>query len=215
MRNLRRNRQESIPESEEYVSTADSAHNLGGVDPLLNPEQRRSSEPTTVTRSSLYNADDVSERPTPVQHQSTSGSSFSALGNQLARKNNAGQPPPQDEEGLSLVRDCDVSVADLIFVHGLGGSSRKTWSYERDVKNFWPPWLGSEVGFSNARIFTFGYNGRFAGESTKLSILDFAKELLFQARHYAHAQKEDDIPIGTVSHHRTEVRLLAKPLMLF
>lgn len=197
LRNLRRNRQESILESGELNSTADldSAHRSGGIEPL-DAEQRHSSEPTTVTRSSLYHAE-LSERPTPLQHQSTVGSSFSAFGNQLSRRNNDGQSSTQDEEGLSLVLDCNDPVADLIFVHGLGGSSRKTWSFERDVKNFWPPWLGSEVGFSNTRIFTFGYNGRFAGESTKLSILDFAKELLFQARHYAHAYKEDDVPIGT------------------
>jgi hypothetical protein len=134
----------------------------------------------------------------PPQHQSTSGSSFSAFGSQLSRKNNDKVSSVPDKEGLSLVHDCDHPIADLIFVHGLGGSSKKTWSFERDVRNFWPPWLGLEVGFSSARIFTFGYNAHFIKESTSLSILDFAKNLLFQARTYAHDHKEDYIPIGSV-----------------
>jgi hypothetical protein len=99
---------------------------------------------------------------------------------------------------LTLIHESDSPLADLIFVHGLGGSSRKTWSYNRDVENFWLPWLGSEVGLSNTRIFTFGYNAHFAQQSTTLSILDFAKDLLFQTRMYHHTEKEDSKLIGEV-----------------
>jgi hypothetical protein len=160
-------------------------------------EQRRASESTSVTKSWLFQ-DELSERPKGPQHQSTSCSSFSTLGLQLTQKNNSKKVPTPDASGLSLVHDCDNPIADFIFVHGLGGSSKKTWSYDRDVRNFWPPWLGSEVGLSNTRIFAFGYNAHFKGESTSLSILDFAKDLLFQTRTYQHEQKDNDVPIGAV-----------------
>lgn len=138
--------------------------------------------------------------PKPQARQSTSGSSFTAFGSQLDRKQTGFLPLTKDEFGLSLVSDCDSPIADLIFVHGLGGSSKKTWSYERDIRNFWPPWLGLEMGFSNTRIFTFGYNAHFAKEGTTLSILDFAKDLLFQAKTFQHEHKEDGVPVGTVCH---------------
>lgn len=152
-----------------------------------------------MTKASLYH-EELSMRPKPPARQSSSGSSFAAFGSQLSRNQTDFGTITADEFGLSLVGDCDNPIADLIFVHGLGGSSKKTWSYERDVKNFWPPWLGSEMGFSNTRIFTFGYNAHFAKEGTTLSVLDFAKDLLFQAKTFQHEHEEYGVPIGTVCH---------------
>ena len=83
---------------------------------------------------------------------------------------------------------------DLIFVHGLGGTSRGTWTLAKDARTFWPlEFLPSEAVIKNARISTFGYEAKFqlgAGKSG-MSILDFAKDLLFELR-YAKDEKEPE-----------------------
>lgn len=107
-------------------------------------------------------------------------------------------PSDIDPLGLTLIhRPADAHV-DIIFVHGLGGSSLRTWSYERDVKNLWLPWLGDEEGLSNARIFTFGYDANYAQSAAPLSILDFAKTLLFNMKGYRDEDREDGKAIGDV-----------------
>jgi hypothetical protein len=108
-------------------------------------------------------------------------------------------PPLLDSLGLSLVHTCTDPLADLIFVHGLGGASRRTWSWQRDPQNFWPTWLSQEAELCKSRIFTFGYNADFSRQDTPLNILDFAKELLFQMKTYSNAQSVNDQPIGKVS----------------
>ena len=74
---------------------------------------------------------------------------------------------------------------DIVFIHGLGGDSRKTWSRDHNPELFWPGlWLPLETELERARIFTFGYNAKFLpGEAKSIaSITDFAKELLFELR---------------------------------
>lgn len=81
--------------------------------------------------------------------------------------------------------------ANIVFVHGLGGTSRKTWSKDADPALFWPlKFLPLESDLCRARILTFGYNADFqkpGGVNT--SVLDFAKELLFDLKY---ARDEDD-----------------------
>jgi WD40 repeat protein len=89
-----------------------------------------------------------------------------------------------DPLGLSVVHEPDSTPSvDIIFVHGLGGTSRQTWSKNRDPALFWPgEWLPYETGISAARIMSFGYNAHFssmADRNNKLNISDFAKDLLF------------------------------------
>lgn len=76
--------------------------------------------------------------------------------------------------------------ADIIFVHGLGGSSRKTWSKHGDPSLFWPAtFLPLEPDIEEARILTFGYNSNFRPGSgkNKMSILDFAKDILYDMKY--------------------------------
>lgn len=68
-----------------------------------------------------------------------------------------------DPLGLNLIYSTPEPDADIIFVHGLGGGSYKTWSWEHNPENFWPIWLSTEPELSNTRIFTFGYNADFRG----------------------------------------------------
>ncbi|KAI1087197.1 hypothetical protein F5B19DRAFT_497604 [Rostrohypoxylon terebratum] len=93
----------------------------------------------------------------------------------------------KDPLGLKVVyRPAGQRRADIIFVHGLGGSSRMTWSYQRNLEYFWPlKFLPSEPDINEARILTFGYNANFRPGSgkNKMSILDFAKDLLFDLKH--------------------------------
>ena len=88
----------------------------------------------------------------------------------------------EDSKGLlglnTLSEPPEPVVADLIFVHGLGGGSRSTWTKSLDPCLFWPgKWLPQDEGFKDIRIHTFGYNSNWGKEST-LNIHDFAKALL-------------------------------------
>ncbi|KAI1177574.1 hypothetical protein F4777DRAFT_541485 [Nemania sp. FL0916] len=71
-------------------------------------------------------------------------------------------------------------AVDIIFVHGLNGGSRKTWSRTADPLHYWPrAWLPEDVDFRDTRIHSFGYNADW-GERRQsiLNIHDFAQSLL-------------------------------------
>ncbi|KAL2785293.1 hypothetical protein BJX66DRAFT_61738 [Aspergillus keveii] len=205
---LGRSRQDAHQDS----SAASSAPDLPPVpdedegQSLPTNEPRRASEPLLSTRSATVRYRDVSSKtlpPTqasslPQRKASSSGYSFLSLGSRRSgagdgRNPSSTQPDPL---GLTLLSDCAKPCADLIFVHGLGGSSLRTWSYNRDVERCWLPWLAAEAGFSNTRVFTFGYSAHYAQDSPALSILDFAKDLLFQIRMYQDAEREDFRMVG-------------------
>jgi hypothetical protein len=110
-----------------------------------------------------------SHPPTDLNRISSWSSTFSAE-----------VPPSALELGLHLVQNAPDPTADLILVHGLGGSWMKTWAWNRDPGLFWPLWLTSDTTLSKLRVFSFGYNANFRGPNTSLGILDFAKDLLFK-----------------------------------
>lgn len=68
----------------------------------------------------------------------------------------------------------------IIFVHGLGGSKRGTWTDSKG--KFWPSWLGEEAGFENVRTVLYGYRANINpwGPNTNSSIQTFANQLLDQ-----------------------------------
>jgi hypothetical protein len=86
--------------------------------------------------------------------------------------------PFQDTKGLSLVFEPPHPIADIIFIHGLGGTSHRSWAWERDSRNFWPKWLSSEPQLSMARVHTFGYAAGIGTPAKKVSITEFADHLL-------------------------------------
>ncbi|KAK8034524.1 NACHT and WD domain-containing protein [Apiospora rasikravindrae] len=96
----------------------------------------------------------------------------------------------EDPLGLSLVHGTSERSADVIFVHGLGGSSLKTWSWERQPEVFWPAWIRHEDGLSQLRVFTYGYNANFRESENPLSILDFSKGLLVRMKTYGHGNAD-------------------------
>ncbi|KAH9906958.1 hypothetical protein F4778DRAFT_724143 [Xylariomycetidae sp. FL2044] len=99
--------------------------------------------------------------------------------------------------GLRVIHQPDFPLIDIIFVHGLGGHSQKTWSKDHDPSMFWPElWLPCEPDVGMARILTFGYNATWRGASKSISsITDFAKELLFEMR-FAKNDDGADLDLG-------------------
>jgi hypothetical protein len=107
--------------------------------------------------TSLSKNDDRDERHLPVDVQDT-----------------------KDALGLNLLHDPPNPKIDFIFVHGLGGGSRKTWASSADPEQYWPAaWLPQDPEFSSVRIHSFGYNADWNEWRTNtLNILDFARSLL-------------------------------------
>ncbi|KAK0671576.1 hypothetical protein QBC41DRAFT_55118 [Cercophora samala] len=61
--------------------------------------------------------------------------------------------------GLNTLYAPSNPILDLVFVHGLGGGSRKTWSKTTSVTDYWPAeWLPKDPAFSNVRVHSYGYN---------------------------------------------------------
>jgi hypothetical protein len=86
----------------------------------------------------------------------------------------------------------DAKSVEIIFVHGLGGSSKGTWTHPR-TKGFWPTWLHDEQGFEHVRISTFGYDANFGilAAGNQLGIPDFATQLLDDIDLHYYRRKEE------------------------
>ncbi len=84
--------------------------------------------------------------------------------------------------GLSLIHEADpshssaISICDIVFVHGLGGHPRKTWTSPRS-DTYWPrDFLPADI--PNARILTYGYDFSIASFATLVSVSAVAESLL-------------------------------------
>ncbi|KAL9003079.1 MAG: hypothetical protein Q9188_004032 [Gyalolechia gomerana] len=116
------------------------------------------------------------------RHKSTSsGLNRSFLSRTLTRRDGSSEAS-QDVKGpwgLNTLHVPEgITVADLIFVHGLGGGSRSTWTKHGEPSLYWPEeWLPNDIGFRDVRIHSFGYNSNWEKESS-LNIHDFSKSLL-------------------------------------
>ncbi|KAL7811058.1 hypothetical protein V8C26DRAFT_409080 [Trichoderma gracile] len=85
--------------------------------------------------------------------------------------------------GLRVLHQPEFASLDIVFVHGLGGHSQKTWTKNHDPALFWPGiWLPFEPDVGKARILTFGYEASWRGGAGISGITDFAKELLYEMR---------------------------------
>lgn len=124
----------------------------------------------------------------------------------LSRSNNELDDTSNDAWGplgLNLLQEPSDPLIDFIFVHGLGGGSRKTWSKSPKVAHYWPQeWLPKEPSFKSVRIHAFGYDANWKRRgSSNLTIHDFGQALL-AAIHNSPVlnQKEKDTPIVLVGH---------------
>ncbi|KAI1423685.1 hypothetical protein F5Y12DRAFT_756244 [Xylaria sp. FL1777] len=167
---------------EGHLSTNDSRL-LPSEDFHPNALERHTLEPI-VRRTGQYGLlTPGSSRRLPSSHGSVGPSV--ALAPSSGTTYSIASPLPVNPLGLTMVYSCRNPVIDLIFIHGLGGTSMSTWSWNRDPVNFWPLWLGNDRDLSRSRIFTFGYDASLTGGSTGLGILDFAKDLLFRMKTYS------------------------------
>jgi hypothetical protein len=82
--------------------------------------------------------------------------------------------------GLNLLSAPAEPIVEFVFVHGLGGGSRKTWSESTDPAFFWPKeWLPRDPEFRNVRVHSFGYDSDWVERrESVLNIHDFGKALL-------------------------------------
>jgi len=79
-----------------------------------------------------------------------------------------------------------------------------TWSKDHNLDFFWPlKFLPHETDINEARILTFGYNANFRPGSgkNKMSVLDFAKDLLYDLKYGQDesAEELEDLMMGEVS----------------
>ncbi|KAK4113334.1 hypothetical protein N656DRAFT_778094 [Canariomyces notabilis] len=139
------------------------------------------SNPNSINRQITGSAQSSVDPPAVSRH----GRWTSLLQSESSTR--ASESSGRDPLGLKVVhRPEGERRVDIVFVHGLGGSSRLTWSHNRDPDYFWPlKFLPSEPDINEARILTFGYNANFRPGSgrNKMSILDFAKDLLYDLKY--------------------------------
>ncbi|KAL1851758.1 hypothetical protein VTK73DRAFT_9363 [Phialemonium thermophilum] len=137
-------------------------------------------------REGVASVDAPPARPGKKKGLPTASSRTHARGTRAATAGSTQTPASEDPLGLTVVyQPPGAPVADVVFVHGLGGSSRRTWCHNRDLELFWPArFLPLEPVVGAARILTFGYNAGFGPGSAKsrIAILDFAQELLYELK---------------------------------
>lgn len=131
------------------------------------------SEPT-VTDVELRGRSRQQGHVDATEGQSQSGKTSRSLN---SNSSNSDFPGKLD---LTVIHSPGSRNLDIIFVHGLGGGSRKTWCYDKNPGIFWPEWLPQLATLSRARISTFGYNAEIFGSkgSADANVESFAKQLL-------------------------------------
>ncbi|KAE9367293.1 hypothetical protein N431DRAFT_513570 [Stipitochalara longipes BDJ] len=125
----------------------------------------------------------------------------SSNSNELKGKANEQQPKQRgDPLGLTILYEpVGVAKADIVFVHGLGGSSIKSWCKNNDLDLFWPrKFLRLDPDICHARIMTFGYNTASPSTGDAISnISGFATDLL-RALKFIKDEKQGGLNIGSV-----------------
>jgi hypothetical protein len=86
------------------------------------------------------------------------------------------------------------SVLDIVFVHGLDGDARKSWS-GKAPDSFWPAWLGQDV--TGIAVWSLGYDAASSGWlGNAMPIQDRAINLLAQLENHEIGQR----PLCFVTH---------------
>lgn len=134
------------------------------------------------------------------QRNTSDASTSSFLG--LKLKNLKLRPADIDNDtkgrlGLILLNNPPNPAIDFVFVHGLGGGSRKTWSKSDNPEHFWPrAWLPHDQEFRNVRIHSFGYDADWGSMKADVSnIGDFALGLLNVLKYAESMRGSDDVRI--------------------
>ena len=103
--------------------------------------------------------------------------------------------------GLNLLSDPISPLIDFVFIHGLGGGSKKTWCKTPSDAHFWPKkWLPQDPDFENVRIWSFGYDSIYTKKKRDvLRIDDFGRALL-GALTSSKCLSDADTPIVLIGH---------------
>ncbi|KAI0806466.1 hypothetical protein GGR55DRAFT_207786 [Xylaria sp. FL0064] len=163
-----------------------------------------------IAPSSSDSAESTTLRDLEIRRRGSEQSAISDFHGQLfprpAHQRRRSEDRREDPLGLHVLHSPDVEkrTVDILFIHGLGGTSLRTWCHGRDIDNLWPRlWLPHEDGFSTARILTFGYNAHFSSkkEQASLAIGDFANDLLFRMKYSENgSERLGQVPIIIVAH---------------
>ena len=104
--------------------------------------------------------------------------------------------------GLQLLYAPAMTIVDFVFVHGLGGGSRSTWSQTDEIESFWPQeWLHREGTLENARCHSFGYNADWTDKkNSAFDVHDFGKALLQALADSPDLRNRQDCPIVLIGH---------------
>ena len=92
--------------------------------------------------------------------------------------------PRKGQKGLHIVFDPPEGTAptypvDIIFVHGLNGDIRATWTHDNGV--FWPKDL-LPASMPGARILSYGYDSKIFFSADTAEYRDFALHLVGSLR---------------------------------
>ena len=174
--------------------------------------QSRSSSPAETERRKNPGVIDVFRESTRrPSHRTTISNNEGSLEIASPHSRQRSQDRRADPLGLiNIYTPQGIPSADIIFIHGLGGTSRQTWSRNRDPELFWPQkWLPLEPDICTTRIFSFGYNAHFSssGPNSIANISDFAKSLLFAMKFWKGGH-DGDLQIGNVGLERVVQVLL-------
>ncbi|KAF9251715.1 hypothetical protein DTO013E5_3858 [Penicillium roqueforti] len=123
------------------------------------------------------------DSPSSSRDSTKSSRSLFSLSKALPRTSNTSDGQAESVKGplgLSLLYSPTAPEIDFIFVHGLGGNSRKTWTKSSLRYNFWPrEWLSKDPAFKNVRIHSYGYDSYYLkGKEDCLNIHHISKSFL-------------------------------------
>ncbi|ETS86626.1 hypothetical protein PFICI_00454 [Pestalotiopsis fici W106-1] len=135
---------------------------------------------TADRRSERSGSDRAFDRPIPNRPSTVETSSSLQSKSSSATDRDDGATDPRGSLGLNLLHSPSQPAIDFIFVHGLGGGSRKTWSKTTSMKHFWPQeWLPKDPAFQDVRIYSYGYDSDWArGKENILNIHHIGKSFL-------------------------------------
>lgn len=137
------------------------------------------------------------------QRSVTNSSLFASWGTRLSNGMQRRKTYDLEDErgplGLRVLVECQDPLVEVVFVHGLRGGSRSTWSANDDPATFWPQeWLAEDSRFldlrAHVRIHSFGYSADFAERRVNLnSFNDFGITLLEQLFNGAYFKRDSRV----------------------
>ena len=104
--------------------------------------------------------------------------------------------------GLNLLYEPNECLIDFVFVHGLRGGSRKTWSASPNPAHYWPKeWLPADSDFKYVRIHSFGYNSDWLERRENLlNIHDFGQSLIEEIQASPSIRRDQNTRIVFIGH---------------